>query len=81
MSCLKQSMLVAALRLLGEFIPSIKPAYDKFCIPNFDLRQSNFSFFITREFGHTIIASRTENLIKLIRRAVITVKFKNYQIQ
>ena len=39
-------MLVVVLRLLRSLLQVLRPAYDKLCIPNFDLQKDNFSFLL-----------------------------------
>ena len=46
MSCLKQFMPVAILRLLGSLFQVLGPTHDKLCIPNFDLQKGNFNFLL-----------------------------------
>ena len=46
MLCLKQFVLVTVLWLLGSLFQVLGPAYNKLCIPNFDLQKGNFNFLL-----------------------------------
>ena len=46
MSCLKQLTLVVVLMFLGSLFQVLGTAYNKLCIPIFNLQKGNFNFLL-----------------------------------
>ena len=65
-------MQVAVLRLLGSLFQVLDPIYDKLCVLNLNLQK----VIVTTTRGYTIIVSRMDNFVKIVR-TLIVIKFKN----
>ena len=64
MLCLKQSMVVAVIRLSGSLFQVLGPTFNELCIRNFDSWKGNLNFLLQEHMTAPLLSTVQKTLLK-----------------